>query len=72
MKRLGPLALAASLALGAQAGAPRADFDARLAVVANVQRHRLSPCGHMLHHDQPLALAAELAAFVARAPAAAP
>ena len=29
MKRLGPLALAASLALGAQAGAPRADFDAQ-------------------------------------------
>ena len=44
---------------------PRDEFDARLAVVANVQRHRLSPCGHMLHHDQPLALAQRLVAFLA-------
>jgi len=44
---------------------PRAEFDARLAVVPRVERHRLSPCGHMLHHDQPLALAQRLAGFLA-------
>jgi pimeloyl-ACP methyl ester carboxylesterase len=44
---------------------PRSDFDARLAVVAGVQRVVLSPCGHMLHHDQPQALAGHLAAFIA-------
>ncbi|HMM85051.1 alpha/beta hydrolase [Azohydromonas sp.] len=43
---------------------PRDEFDARLAVVPNVRRHRLSPCGHMLHHDQPLALARCLAEFL--------
>jgi pimeloyl-ACP methyl ester carboxylesterase len=36
---------------------PRSEFDARLAHVAQVERHVLSPCGHMLHHDQPEALA---------------
>ena len=30
---------------------PRSDFEARLAVVPQVQRALLSPCGHMLHHD---------------------
>ncbi len=44
---------------------PRDEFDARLAAVPNVQRHRLSPCGHMLHHDQPLTLARRLAEFLA-------
>ncbi len=44
---------------------PREDFEARLAVVPRLERHRLSPCGHMLHHDQPLALAQRLAAFLA-------
>lgn len=39
------------------------EFHARLAVVANVQKHRLSPAGHMLHHDQPQALAERLTAF---------
>jgi pimeloyl-ACP methyl ester carboxylesterase len=44
---------------------PRSEFDARLAVVgAPVTRAVLSPAGHMLHHDQPEALAAELAAFL--------
>jgi len=43
---------------------PRSDFDARLAVVPTVQRERLSPCGHMLHHDQPEALAAKLQRFL--------
>ncbi|WP_119293353.1 alpha/beta fold hydrolase [Azohydromonas sediminis] len=44
---------------------PRDEFEARLAVVPRLERHRLSPCGHMLHHDQPLALARRLAAFLA-------
>ena len=43
---------------------PRSDFDARLAVVGQVERHTLSPCGHMLHHDQPEALAGLLKAFL--------
>jgi pimeloyl-ACP methyl ester carboxylesterase len=43
---------------------PRADFDARLACVPNVQRQVLAPAGHMLHHDQPEALAAHLDAFL--------
>ena len=42
----------------------RAEFDARLAVVPQVQRVTLSPSGHMLHHDQPQALASHLAAFL--------
>ena len=44
---------------------PREEFDARLAVVPNVERARLAPCGHMLHHDQPEALAAHLRRFLA-------
>ena len=44
---------------------PRSDFDARLGVVPNVTRHTLSPAGHMLHHDQPEALAAHLERFLA-------
>lgn len=44
---------------------PRADFEARLATVRQVQRALLSPAGHMLHHDQPAALAQRLAAFLA-------
>ena len=43
---------------------PRAEFDERLAVVQQVQRVTLSPCGHMLHHDQPEALAQHLAGFL--------
>ena len=39
---------------------PREDFEARLAVVPRVTREVLSPCGHMLHHDQPAALAADI------------
>jgi len=42
----------------------REQFEARLACVQNLQRQILSPCGHMLHHDQPVALAAHLAAFL--------
>jgi pimeloyl-ACP methyl ester carboxylesterase len=44
---------------------PRSDFESRLAVVPRVERELLSPCGHMLHHDQPQALAALLERFLA-------
>ena len=44
---------------------PRSDFDARLAHVAQCEKVLLSPCGHMLHHDQPQALAQHLARFLA-------
>jgi pimeloyl-ACP methyl ester carboxylesterase len=40
------------------------EFHARLAVVPSVQKHRLAPAGHMLHHDQPEALAERLEAFL--------
>ncbi|MGN6827511.1 alpha/beta fold hydrolase [Paucibacter sp. M5-1] len=43
---------------------PREDFEARLAVVPQLQRARLQGAGHMLHHDQPEALAARLQAFL--------
>ena len=38
----------------------REEFETRLAVVPYVRRAMLSPCGHMLHHDQPEALATVL------------
>ncbi len=41
-----------------------AEFHQRLAAVPKVTRARLDDCGHMLHHDQPAALAACLAAFL--------
>lgn len=41
-----------------------AEFDQRIAVVPQLQRERLSPCGHMLHHEQPEALASLLARFL--------
>ncbi len=43
---------------------PRSEFDARLATVAKVERCQLAPAGHMLHHDQPEALARRLEAFL--------
>jgi len=47
----------------------RAEFQERLNVVQHfegqVERHLLADCGHMLHHDQPQALAQRLAAFLA-------
>jgi len=45
---------------------PRSDFESRLAVVPQVERHVLADCGHMLHHDHPEALAALLQAFLDR------
>jgi pimeloyl-ACP methyl ester carboxylesterase len=44
---------------------PRAEFEARLAQVAQVERLLLEDCGHMLHHDQPAAVAARLRTFLA-------
>jgi pimeloyl-ACP methyl ester carboxylesterase len=41
------------------------EFHERLSVVANVEKHVLGPAGHMLHHDQPAALAGLLEAFLA-------
>ncbi len=45
---------------------PRSEFEARLAVVPKVERAVLSPAGHMLHHDQPDALAAAIEDFLER------
>jgi pimeloyl-ACP methyl ester carboxylesterase len=45
---------------------PRAEFDARLAQVRDVQRLVLADCGHMLHHDRPQALAQALLEFLDR------
>ena len=42
-----------------------AEFHERLSVVPQAQREVLQDCGHMLHHDQPEALSALLAAFLA-------
>ena len=44
---------------------PREEFEARLAVVPDLQRSVLDDAGHMLHHDQPEALAARLELFLA-------
>jgi len=40
------------------------EFHERLNAVRQVERRVLADCGHMLHHDQPLALAELLAAFL--------
>ncbi len=42
----------------------KAEFHERLAVVPRVEKHVLSPAGHMLHHDQPEALADRLERFL--------
>jgi len=44
---------------------PRAEFEERLAQVPRVERLLLADCGHMLHHDQPDAVAQRLATFLA-------
>ena len=44
---------------------PRSEFESRLAHVPQVERATLADCGHMLHHDQPAALAAHLRQFLA-------
>ncbi len=40
------------------------EFHERLSVVANVEKHVIGPAGHMLHHDQPEALAGLLERFL--------
>ena len=40
------------------------EFHERLSVVRKVEKHVLSPAGHMLHHDQPEELARRLEAFL--------
>jgi pimeloyl-ACP methyl ester carboxylesterase len=40
------------------------EFHQRLNVVPQVERHILADCGHMLHHDQPQALAALIDRFL--------
>jgi pimeloyl-ACP methyl ester carboxylesterase len=42
------------------------EFHERLKVVAKVEKAVLAPAGHMLHHDQPQALADHLEAFLGR------
>ena len=42
----------------------KAEFHERLKTVAKVEKHVLSPAGHMLHHDQPEQLAVGLEAFL--------
>ena len=43
---------------------PRAEWDKRLAALPNIEREVLDDCGHMLHHDQPVALAARITKFL--------
>jgi pimeloyl-ACP methyl ester carboxylesterase len=43
---------------------PRAEFEARLAVVPQCERVVLDDAGHMLHHDQPERLAAHIERFL--------
>jgi pimeloyl-ACP methyl ester carboxylesterase len=47
----------------------RTEFEARIAAVPRLERSVLEGAGHMLHHDQPQALAARLALFLGAAPA---
>ena len=42
----------------------KAEFHERLSVVATVEKHVLEGAGHMLHHDQPEALARLLEGFL--------
>ncbi len=42
----------------------REDFETRIEVVPRLERHVLSPAGHMLHHDQPQQLAQLLDRFL--------
>ena len=43
---------------------PRSEFDARIELVKGLRRVRLASCGHMLHFDQPQALAEALDSFL--------
>jgi pimeloyl-ACP methyl ester carboxylesterase len=41
----------------------REEIDARIALLTHVRRHVIEDAGHMLHHDQPAAVAALIEAF---------
>ena len=43
---------------------PRSEFNSRLAIVAEVKRVVINDCGHMLHLDQPEALARTIEEFL--------
>jgi pimeloyl-ACP methyl ester carboxylesterase len=43
---------------------PRAEWDKRLAALPHVEREVIEDCGHMLHHDQPEALARRISIFL--------
>ena len=43
---------------------PRAEWDRRLDALPRLEREVLNDCGHMLHHDQPGALAARVETFL--------
>jgi len=43
---------------------PREDFEARLGVVPRLERQVIADAGHMLHHDQPEAVAQKIEAFL--------
>ena len=43
-----------------------AQFEERLSVLPKQQRLKLDPAGHMLHHDQPQALARAIEGFLDR------
>jgi len=45
---------------------PRSEFDARLAQVRDVHRSVIAGAGHMLHHDQPEAVALVLESFLSQ------
>ncbi len=45
--------------------AVRAEVDRRIAWVGDIRSHVIDGCGHMLHHDQPDALAALIQPFLA-------
>jgi pimeloyl-ACP methyl ester carboxylesterase len=44
--------------------AVRAEVERRIACVADIRSHVIDGCGHMLHHDQPEALAALIQPFL--------
>jgi pimeloyl-ACP methyl ester carboxylesterase len=43
---------------------PRSDFEERLAVVRSLERHTIDDCGHMMHLDQPQAVAERIDTFL--------
>ena len=46
------------------AGSARNEVERRIASIANVRRAVVSDAGHMLHHDQPAAVAELIESFL--------